>query len=110
MPQGAAITISRPSHRFVDRPMAYAVWIDGEDVGAVQDGETQLFSVAPGVHHVRLGISGRALGSGRIWTSQKEEIQTKAGDVAHLTCAPKPLLGIVRPHHRLALYEDDTTR
>jgi hypothetical protein len=60
MASEAAITIRRPSHRLVDRPMSYTVWIDGEDVGAVHDRETQRFPVAPGVHHVRLGISGRA--------------------------------------------------
>jgi len=60
MEPDAAVTISRPSHRFVDRPMTYTVWIDGQEVGAIHDGETQRFSVTPGNHQVRLGISGRA--------------------------------------------------
>lgn len=106
----AEIMISRPSHRFVDRLMAYTVWIDGQDVGAVHDGETQGFSVPPGIHQVRLGMYGRVHGSGRIWKSQSQEIDAKSGDVVHLTCSPKALTGIVRPLHRLDLSKAATVR
>ena len=106
----STIRIGRPSHRLVDRPMAYTVWIDGTDVGAIHDGESQRFPVAPGVHRVRLGISGRALGSGRIWTSQEDEVETREGEEAHLVCMPTPLRGIFRPHHRLNLVEGTTSR
>ncbi len=110
MASESAITIGRPSHRLVDRLMAYTVWIDGTDVGALRDGETQRFPVGPGVHHVRLGISGRALGGGRIWTSPEDEVETTVGEEAQLVCSPTPLRGIFRPHHRLNLVEDTTTR
>ena len=107
MPPRATLIVSRPSHRLVDRLMAYTVWVDGKEVGAVSNGQTQRFSVAPGAHDVRLGISGRALGSGRIWTSQNREVQAKAGHVTQLRCSPNPLKGILFPRHRLSLCVDD---
>lgn len=103
----ATLMVSRPTLRLVDRLMAYTVWVDGKDVGAIRNGETRRFSVSPGVHQVLAGISGRALGSGRIWTSQNAEVRAKAGHVTQLTCSPNPLTGIVLPRHRLRLCVDD---
>lgn len=106
----STITICRPPQKYIDRSATYTVWIDNQDVGEVNDGETRRFSVKPGYHEVRLGISSRVLGSGRIWTSQGEEIEARTGGVAHLTCSPKPLTGIFRPHHRLELSQANTVR
>lgn len=106
----AAVTISRPSRRFVDRPMTYTVWLDGQDVGAIHNGETRRFPISPGVHKVRLGISGRALGSGRIWISQDKEVEASTGDAAALRCTPRPMRGIFRPHHRIELEEASTAQ
>jgi hypothetical protein len=98
----SSIEICRPSHKVVDRPISYTVWIDGKDVGAVHDGETRRFSVTPGTHQVRLGIP--VLAGGRFWGSTRKEVDARAGDVAHLTCSPKPIRGMVRPRHRLELH------
>ncbi len=106
----STITICRPCQKYIDRSTTYTVWIDNQDVGEVNDGEIQRFSVKPGFHQVLLGISSRFLGSGRIWTSKGEEIEAKTGGVADLTCSPKPLTGIFGPHHRLELSQADTVR
>ncbi len=105
MPSDATIAINRPSHRIVDRVMSYTVWIDGQSVGELRDGESHRFTVSAGVHHVRLGISGRALGSGRIWTSQEEKVDIVAGEAASFSCTPKPIKGVFQPHHRIELTE-----
>jgi hypothetical protein len=99
----ATIEINRPGHRFLDRAMPYTVWIDGRSVGAVRDGQSERFRVGAGVHHICLGISARALGSGRIWTSQNEEVDVGAGEAATLRCTPRPIKGVFQPHNRIEL-------
>jgi hypothetical protein len=98
-----AIEVTRPHYKLADRLTAYTVWLDHQDAGAIRDGETRRFPVTPGVHHMQLGVAGRWLGSGRIWTSPIENVDARPGEQVSLTCSPSPVAGIVRIRHRINL-------
>jgi len=74
----ASIHITRRTTHWADLLRAYRVYIDGQHVGDVRDGESAEFPVAPGLHEVFLRIDWG--GSPRMW------VQCAAGGVARLTC------------------------
>jgi hypothetical protein len=91
-----------------DRPFEYVVWIDQVAVGRIRTGETQQYPVAPGRHSVRVGIAGRLLGGGKLWTSRLRQIDAHEGEPVTLTCRPTAVYEVwdlVRPHRRVQLSE-----
>ena len=52
----ATIEVRRAANKWSDRRRAYKVMIDGSEVGKVDNGESEGYRVAPGVHEVYLKI------------------------------------------------------
>lgn len=107
-PRQAEIQIVRETTILRDRPFEYVVWIDRVAVGRIRTGETQQYPVAPGRHSVRIGIAGRLLGSGRLWTSRTRNISAQENQTVTLTCRPTAVhevWDLVRPHRRVQLSE-----
>jgi len=105
-PRQAEIRIVRETTVLRDRPFEYVVWIDRVAVGRVRTGETQQYPVDPGRHSVRVGIAGRLLGSGKLWTSRLRQIEAHEGETATLACRPTAVhevWDLVRPHRRVQL-------
>jgi hypothetical protein len=107
-PRQAEIQVVRETTMLRDRPFEYVVWIDRVAVGRVRTGETQQYLVAPGRHGVRVGIAGRLLGSGKLWTSRTRQVDAHEGATVTLTCRPTAVYEVwdlVRPHRRVQLSE-----
>jgi hypothetical protein len=107
-PRQAEVRIARETTMLRDRPFEYVVWINRVAVGRIRTGETQQYPVAPGRHSVRIGIAGRLLGSGKLWTSRIRNIETHEGETVTLTCRPTAVhevWDLVRPHRRVQLSE-----
>jgi hypothetical protein len=107
-PRQAEIQIVRKTTMLRDRPFEYVVWIDRVAVGRIRTGETQQYPVAPGRHSVRIGIAGRLLGSGKLWTSRIRQIGAHEGETVTLTCRPTAVhevWDLVRPHRRVQFSE-----
>jgi hypothetical protein len=112
-PRQAEIQIVRKTTMLRDRPFEYVVWIDRVAVGRIRTGETQQYPVAPGRHSVRVGIAGRLLGSGKLWTSRIRQIGAYEGEMVTLTCRPTAVhevWDLVRPHCRVQLSEPISQR
>ena len=105
-----AIAIVR-GRKLTDWPFGYAVWIDDALVGEIGNGKAQAYSVPAGLHTVRLGLAGRLLGSGKLWTSATRHLDVHEGETVTLTCKPTSLtaslLDLFRPSRRLDLSEPD---
>lgn len=102
----AEVQVVRAMTRLRDRPFEYVVWIDRTPVGRIRTGETQQYPVAPGCHGVRVGIAGRLLGGGKLWTSRTRQIAAHEGETVTLTCRPTAVHEVwhlVRPHRRVQL-------
>jgi hypothetical protein len=105
-PRQATIDVIRETTTLRDRPFDYVVWIDRVAAGHIRTGETREYPVDPGRHAVRVGIAGRLLGNGRLWTSSTR--QTDAHDGATVTLTRKPtavheVWDLVIPHRRVQL-------
>jgi|1186.fasta_scaffold438474_2 hypothetical protein len=76
----ASIQLDRKPGGWVDRARAYKVLIDGQPVGEIRHGESQVFTVAPGRHEVHMKID---------WArSPSVELELPEGGVARLHCRP----------------------
>jgi hypothetical protein len=112
-PRQAEIQVVRKTTMLRDRPFEYLVWIDRVAAGRIRTGETQQYPVAPGRHSVRVGIAGRLLGSGKLWTSRIRQIDAHEGETVTLTCGPTAVYEVwdlVRPHRRVQLSEHTSRR
>jgi hypothetical protein len=112
-PRQAEIQVVRKTTMLRDRPFQYVVWIDQAAVGRIRTGETQQYPVAPGRHSVRVGIAGRLLGNGKLWTSKIRQIGADQGETVTLTCRPTAVhevWDLVRPHRRVQLSEPTSQR
>jgi hypothetical protein len=75
------IAIEREHARLRDRARSYKVLIDGTQVGVVGDGCSEIFSVTPGAHVVRLRLD---------WCkSDQVDLAVSDGGVVHLRCGPR---------------------
>jgi hypothetical protein len=75
------IEIERERARRRDRVRAYKVLIDETQVGVVRDGRSEVFSVTPGAHSVRLKLD---------WCkSNQVDLAVSDGDVLQLRCGPR---------------------
>lgn len=83
----AQIRIDRAVALISDSLRAYKVFIDGEQVGKVHSGETQIFDVAPGAHEVQLKID---------WVASPVIVADLApGEQATFHCKPRdPITGM----------------
>lgn len=107
-PRQAEIEVVRETTMLRDRPFEYVVWIDRVAVGRIRTGETHRYPVAPGLRSVRVGIAGRLLGSGKLWTSRTRQVTAYQGETVTLTCRPTAVYEVwdlVRPHRRVQLSE-----
>ncbi len=77
--EGSRIHITRRTTHWVDILRAYRIYIDGQHVGDVRDGEAVEFPVASGLHEVVLRINW--CGSPRL------SVECAPGGVARLTCS-----------------------
>ncbi|MGH3405780.1 MAG: hypothetical protein ACRDRJ_25290 [Streptosporangiaceae bacterium] len=105
-PRQGEIQVIRQTTRLRDRPFEYVVWIDRVAAGRIRTGETRQYRVAPGPRSIRVGIAGRLLGSGRLWTSRTRQIDAHEGETVTLTCRPTAVhevWDLVRPHRRVQL-------
>lgn len=112
-PRQAEIQIVRKTTMLRDRPFEYAAWIDRVAAGRIRTGETQQYPVAPGRHSVRIGIAGRLLGSGKLWTSRIRQPGAHEGETVTLTRRPTAVhevWDLVRPHRRVQLSEQTSER
>jgi hypothetical protein len=76
----STVELNRAS-KFTDRIRSYQVFVDGEEVGKIKNGEHATFSVAPGRHEVKLKID---------WTeSPPVTIDASPGGSVRLTCSPR---------------------
>lgn len=104
-----AIAVIR-ERKLTDWPFGYAVWIDDQLVGEIGNGKAQAFSVPAGRHLVRIGLAGRLLGSGKLWTSVTRQLEVHEGETVTLTCKPTSvmaLLDVLRPSRRIDLSDRD---
>jgi hypothetical protein len=77
----STIAIEREHARRRDRVRAYKVLIDEAQVGVIRDGCSEVFSVTPGPHSVRLKLD---------WCkSEQVDIAVSDGDIVHLRCGPR---------------------
>src|SRR5579863_5465599 len=107
-PRQAEIRIVRETTVLSDRPIEYSVWIDRVAVGRGRTGKPHQSPGDPGRHSVRVGIAGRLLGSGKLWTSRIRQIEAQEGETATLACRPTAVhevWDLVRPHRRVQLSE-----
>ena len=107
-PRQAEIQVVRETTMLRDRPFEYVVWIDGVAVGRIRTGETRQYRVDPGRRSIRVGIAGRLLGSGKLWTSKTRQVDALEGETVTLTCRPTAVYEVwdlVRPHRRVQLSE-----
>ena len=112
-PRQAELQVVRKATMLRDRPFEYVVWIDRVAAGRIRTGETQQYPVAPGRHSIRVGVAGRLLGSGKLWTSKIRQISAHEGETVTLTCRPTAVHEIwhlVRPHRRVQLSEQISQR
>jgi len=65
----------------VDRRRAYRVFIDGQGVGNIKPGDSEVFDVSPGQHELQLRVD---------WASS-EKLRVEVGDSgqAKLVCKPR---------------------
>ena len=104
-----AIAVIR-ARKLTDWPFGYAVWIDDQLVGEIGNGKARAYSVPAGRHTVRIGLAGRLLGSGKLWTSVTRQLELHEGETVTLTCKPTSvtaLLDLFRPSRRIDLSERD---
>jgi hypothetical protein len=104
----AEIQIVRMRKGLRDRPFGYTVWIDDEAVGDIRDGGTQRYSVTPGSHGVRVGITGRFNGNGKFWTSKTRHVDVHGGETVTMSCRPASVTAVwdlARPNRRVQLSE-----
>ncbi len=80
-PPSGSIVIDREHARRRDRLRKYTVLLDGDSAGAIQDGQSETFSVEPGSHSVRLKLD---------WTrSETVNVTVLEGSVVNLKCGPR---------------------
>lgn len=75
------IELTRPTGYKTDRLRAYQVYIDGQKVGQIKAGATEVFKVPPGQHELRLKIDWGA--------SEKLQVELGDSDRAQFICAPR---------------------
>lgn len=77
----AEIVLKRPTGYRVDRRRSYRVFIDGEKVGAIDVGDTKVFTVAAGQHELQVKVD---------WaTSEKANVEVGDGDQVEFVCGPQ---------------------
>jgi hypothetical protein len=77
----AEIALRRLDGYRIDRRRAYRVFIDGQRVGDIKSGQTEVFEVSPGQHELQLKVD---------WTSsEKLQIEVGDGGQAELVCKPR---------------------
>lgn len=77
----AEIALTRPAGYKTDRLRAYQIYIDGEKVGKIRAGETEVFEVPLGRHALQLKQDGAS--------SEKLQVDIGADDRAQFVCAPR---------------------
>lgn len=75
------IELRRPTGYKTDRLRAYQVYIDGQKVGQIKAGETEVFKIPPGRHELRLKIDWGA--------SERLRVELGDSDRAQFICAPR---------------------
>lgn len=77
----AEIVLKRPTGYRVDRRRSYRVFIDGEKVGTIDAGNTEVFSVTAGQHDLQVKVD---------WaTSEKAQVEVEDGDQVEFVCGPQ---------------------
>jgi hypothetical protein len=77
----AEIELTRPTGYRTDRLREYRIFIDGQQVGDIKPGETEVFTLPPGRHELRLKID---------WgSSEKLQVDLGDNDRAQFVCAPR---------------------
>lgn len=79
----AEIALERPQGYRVDRRRAYRVFIDDQEAGRIKSGETEVFDVLPGSHHLQLRVD---------WASS-ERLLAEVSDNAQAKFVCKPRIG-----------------
>jgi hypothetical protein len=77
------ITINRESAGYTDLLRAYAIWIDGNLVGKIGRGGSQVVEVQGGEHEVRLKIDWCCSPSIQVTLAAGENVELSAAPNAH---------------------------
>lgn len=107
---GSIVEVVRNSVPWRDRRISYRIFVDGEWVDRIYNGQMRRLEVSPGIHRLRLTL-GTRLGS-RTFTSPTVEFGVEEGNCAKFTCGPggpsvAVLIDLFRPHHYIKLSSVD---
>jgi hypothetical protein len=91
--QAAFIRLRRAEATWADKAVRYRVLIDGEEFGSLGIGETKTFSVAPGMHKLKLDCGGFTRNLmlapvGQHRESPEKVLHLDCGNVADFICSP----------------------
>jgi hypothetical protein len=96
----ATVVVRRKKSRFRGRLDRYAVNVDGEQVGFLNNGQSLTVAVSPGEHKIRLSIFRRPFAG-----SPELEFKLGASETKRFVCEPYDLLG----SERYVLFSSDTS-
>lgn len=77
----AELELLRPAGYKTDRLRAYQIYIDGQKIGKIKPGETEVFTLSPGQHELQLKQDWAA--------SEKLKVDLDDSDRAQFVCAPR---------------------